>query len=147
MSYSVPLPFICTILHATALSDGSTSSTAVIRSIQSGASTTSVLTSATASVPAASIPRLAANAKPVLLPSSMILIGRSERRASSSESSTEPLSTITTSAAGRVWAASDPRHCASQRRPFQFGTTTATSIRRGMRRESIPAWDVYGGAA
>ena len=66
MSYSVPLPFICTILHATALSDGSTSSTAVIRSIQSGASTTSVLTSATASVPAASIPRLAANAKPVL---------------------------------------------------------------------------------
>jgi hypothetical protein len=27
-----------------------------------------------------------------------------------------------------------------------LGTTTATSVRRGMRRESIPAQDLYGGA-
>jgi hypothetical protein len=96
-----------------------------------------VLTSATASAWAASMPRLAAYAKPVLRSRAIVVTGAAGGAVSISDSdpSVEPLSTTTISAGGVVCSFSASRHCASQRRPFQLGTMTATSIRR----ESIRA--------
>ena len=59
------------ILQATEPARGASDSAPAIRSSQSGSSSTSVFTSATASAAAASIPRFAAKAKPVLRPSSI----------------------------------------------------------------------------
>ena len=110
-----------------------------MRSSQSGASTTSVLTSATPSASVAAIPRFAAAAKPRLRPSwSTRTPGRSD--ASAAEPSEDPLSTTTTSAGAtrlrreRVQAAGKPTPPVEVRDDDRRGHARRRAGRRRRRR-------------
>jgi hypothetical protein len=116
-----------TIFVATLPRPGSSSSRPATRASQSGSSSTSVLTRATTSQPAATaIPRFAATAKPVFAPSATTCTPSASSCSHATDPSVDPLSTTTIASAGRICARSDASSPGSQRRPFQFGTTTAT---------------------
>src|SRR5579884_3192857 len=117
------------ILHATHATRGSLQNAPTIVSSHVGDSRTSLLSSATSSPLAASSPRLAARAKPLLYASSTTRTRGWSQRRYSNEPSVEPLSTTTTSSGARVCSATEARQPSSQRRPFQFGMTTETAGR------------------
>ena len=114
------------IFAAADAAPGSDSSPATSSPRKSGCSSTSLLTSATMSPRARSMPRLIAAANPRFSGSATSVTAGQRVRQCSAVPSLEPLSTTITSSGASDWRSSDTSATSSSARPFQVGMTTET---------------------